>query len=701
LLVWGAGTDTFLAEIWGATGIENLNTNFPLNGEARMGFGATPNSGTDHRFYEWKIPLTSINAAPGDIIDFSSPSLFKGICGAGASMPYDGSTRRDNVWPLGVQISNKDTWGLLQLYAQCVSPPSGLVSWWSGDGHSFDLIDDNDGTLHNGVSYENGKVGKAFSFDGSNGYIDVGNDASLKMSNQITIDAWVKTDFPEGNHNIISDHAPESDNGKILRFDGNTMEFLLDPEDAGFTARCTFKPFAAGQWLHIAATYDGTWMRLYLNGRLVDSVERHGTIAVNSNPILIGKSGFGEYFQGQIDEVEIFNRALRAKEIAAIYAASYAGKCKPCFDPPSDMVSWWPGDGHPNDVQDGNNGTFATNTYAAGMVGQAFSFDGVDDYVEVSDSVSLDISSQITIDAWIYPTALGGRIVDKITAGGADGYLLDTSFGTLRLIIGNKGISGSTFLPLNTWTHVVGAYDGSALKVYINGVLDGTLSESPSIPANNLTLKIGADSNGSHVFKGLIDEVEIFNRALSSEEIAAIYAAGSAGKCMPRYSISGRVKTPGDIPIAGVTITLSGNASGSTITNTFGRYRFNGLRNGNYTITPGRAGYTFTPASRTATINGANITGRNFTATPYAPYFISGVVRTSSGAPIEGVTMKLDGDAVVWITTDKRGKYIFRGLDWGNYIVTPVKKGYNFTPERRTFAIRGAGVAGSNFTGNP
>jgi hypothetical protein len=118
LLVWGVGADIFLAEIWGATGSENKNSFLALNGEARMGFGSTPNSGTDHRFYEWKIPLASINASPGDVIDFSSPMLFKGACGSGASMPYDGSTGRDNVWPLGVDKNERNTWGFLQL-ARC------------------------------------------------------------------------------------------------------------------------------------------------------------------------------------------------------------------------------------------------------------------------------------------------------------------------------------------------------------------------------------------------------------------------------------------------------------------------------------------------------------------------------------------------------------------------------------------------------
>src|SRR5213592_4188082 len=98
-----------------------------------------------------------------------------------------------------------------------------------------------------------------------------------------------------------------------------------------------------------------------------------------------------------------------------------------CVTAPMGMISWWPGEGNADDIQDGNNGTLVGGaTFAPGMVGQAFSLDGVNDWVEAPDADNLDLSSQITIDAWIKPAVLGGRIVDKTTPGGTDGYLLDT-----------------------------------------------------------------------------------------------------------------------------------------------------------------------------------------------------------------------------------------------------------------------------------
>ena len=80
-----------------------------------------------------------------------------------------------------------------------------------------------------------------------------------------------------------------------------------------------------------------------------------------------------------------------------------------CTPPPPNMTSWWPGDGNANDIQDGNHGTLLNGAaFAPGMVGQAFSFDGVDDFVEVPNSPSLNPTNQITVDAWYKPVSFSG-----------------------------------------------------------------------------------------------------------------------------------------------------------------------------------------------------------------------------------------------------------------------------------------------------
>ncbi|MCL4476730.1 MAG: carboxypeptidase regulatory-like domain-containing protein [Nitrospirae bacterium] len=171
------------------------------------------------------------------------------------------------------------------------------------------------------------------------------------------------------------------------------------------------------------------------------------------------------------------------------------------------------------------------------------------------------------------------------------------------------------------------------------------------------------------------------------------------------YSISGTVSTPAGgtpgSPIAGVTMALSGTSTGTTTTDANGNYTFAGLSNGSYTITPSKAGYSFTPNNRAVAINGANITGQNFTgATVSATYSISGTV-TDGVSPLSGVTMTLSGAGTGTTTTDVSGNYTFTGLANGTYTVTPSRTGYTFSPTSRTATISGADVTGQNFTGMP
>ena len=143
------------------------------------------------------------------------------------------------------------------------------------------------------------------------------------------------------------------------------------------------------QWSHLACTYDRQTVHLYVNGVQVDSAAATQAIPTASTNLVIGKEdGFTDRnFDGLMDEVEIFSRALSDSEIQAIFDAGSAGKCRTCVPPPASMVSWWPGDENANDIQGNNNGTLQNGaTFAAGKVGQAFSFDGVNDFIEVPNS---------------------------------------------------------------------------------------------------------------------------------------------------------------------------------------------------------------------------------------------------------------------------------------------------------------------------
>jgi hypothetical protein len=128
LLVFGDADQTtvYLAEVWGKAGnIIGTNEHFPTNGEVAIGYNG-------HRFYEWKIPLSSINAVPGQTIDFSSPRICKvsigETCLSSASMPYDGSTTLDNEWPAGVDVDDRSTWGTITAAQRTIGVPA-LNAW--------------------------------------------------------------------------------------------------------------------------------------------------------------------------------------------------------------------------------------------------------------------------------------------------------------------------------------------------------------------------------------------------------------------------------------------------------------------------------------------------------------------------------------------------------------------------------------------
>jgi hypothetical protein len=215
-----------------------------------------------------------------------------------------------------------------------------------------------------------------------------------------------------------------------------------------------------------------------------------------------------------------------------------------CVQPPAGLVSWWPGDGNAQDIIGPNDGTLQGGTaFAPGIVEEAFSFDGTNDYVSVADNPALDPTSAITVEVWINPSSHVGSF-DPIVKKAGEG--LDQSHGYALEFLGNDVVfwvylsggaawqaSTSAFVPFGTWTHVAGVYDGSAIRLYVNGALAG----SPTFVAGSIVrsknpLNIGRDpANPDRLYHGLIDEVSLYNRALTADEIHAIFDEGSAAKC--------------------------------------------------------------------------------------------------------------------------------------------------------------------------
>ena len=147
-------------------------------------------------------------------------------------------------------------------------------------------------------------------------------------------------------------------------------------------------------------------------------------------------------------------------------------------------------------------------------------------------------------------------------------------------------------------------------------------------------------------------------------------------------------------------MTLNGESSGTTTTDASGNYSFTGLANGSYTVTPSITGYTFTPVSQAVTVNSANSTANDFTATANSgsTYSISGTITKSGGGALAGVIITLSGAGSGTATTDESGNYTLSGLANGSYTITPSLSGYTFSPANKAVTVNGANVTAINFT---
>ena len=211
-----------------------------------------------------------------------------------------------------------------------------------------------------------------------------------------------------------------------------------------------------------------------------------------------------------------------------------------CVTPPAGIADWWGGDGNANDIIGGHNGTIVGSvTFATGEVGQAFVLDGTTGYVDVGDTFDTNLND-FTLEAWINgdPTMeQWGRILDK---GFATGYAFGRRASTNKvgfefLDSGSQGNSFSTVSDVidNTWHHVAVVVENRTAAIYADGVAENSETLSTANQDNSLPLWIGynpGEGTRGH-WKGMIDEVSVYNRALSASEIAAIYNADTDGKC--------------------------------------------------------------------------------------------------------------------------------------------------------------------------
>jgi hypothetical protein len=322
---------------------------------------------------------------------------------------------------------------------------------------------------------------------------------------------------------------------------------------------------ALNTYNHVALTYDKAsgLAVLFHNGVAVKTNNLGSFTPQTSYDLYFGKRASGPFsesinhFQGTMDEVSLYSRALSGQEIAAIYNAGSAGKCSSVTNPPplvctppaSGLVSWWRAEENVLDTFGHAPGALiGAATFAEGRVGRAFNVNGDQgSLVQISDALALNLTNELTFEAWINVTAHSANdavlVVGKDAPSGVRQYMIGlvNSGGKwvfrahLGLTSGFMVIDGTAAVLPGNWYHVALTYDGSQFRSFVNGILDASLSASGAIVTSASPLLIGGFGVGPWNFNGRVDEVSLYNRALIPNEIAAIYNAGSAGKCAPTF----------------------------------------------------------------------------------------------------------------------------------------------------------------------
>jgi hypothetical protein len=618
-------------------------------------------------------------------------------------------------------------------------------------------------------------VGNAFSFNGTNQYVDLPTGANIPIGNATyTLLAWIKPNAA-GTEGIIG-YGNYGTNNQVNAFrlldDGtghlNFRHYWWGNDLDAFTNI----PANSGAWHLAVAEFDGTTRTIVLDGAVIAMDTPTGHNVPNTANFRIGSTNLGEYFNGLIDEAQVYNRALTPAEIQAIYGAGAAGQVKgvrvqtplpvsittvsrsaaainegstltlsatfadqvtgqthlvvvswgdgsantmltlaagtftfstnhlyieegnfeihltvsaadtrsdtvllpvsaASVAPPTGLVGWWTGDGtNPTiapDAAGSNPGTLVNGvTYAPGEVGNAFSFNGVNQYVNLPTGTNIPVgNATYTLMAWIRPNAAGNEgIIGYGNYGSTNQVnafrLVDDGTGHLNLLNywWANDLQATTNLPATgAWHLAVAEFDGTTRRIVLDGQVIAMDTPTGHNVPNTANFRIGSTNLGEY-FNGLIDEAQVFNRALTLAEIQAIYGAGSAGEIkgvqvaplVIHFLISGFPSPTVAGAAGGITVTAQ-NQLGDTVSSYRGTVHFSSsdlqaVLPADYTFTDADNGqHMFSVTLKTAGTQSITATD---TATPAFMGTESGIVVNSAALSVFAVT----GIPSPWISGD-------------------------------------------------
>lgn len=439
---------------------------------------------------------------------------------------------------------------------------AGTGNFTGGNEIIYDSIGINNGTLGIGNSAPTWSdesqctSGKCLSFDGTNDTVSVSN---INNSDNFTASMWV---YPKSNNTFsFFEKRTVYGDGFFIFQSGGIINF--DWGGSG-TRWNTGVGVSLNQWSYVTFIRDTSGRYVYINGKLVANTSSPGTTSNVSNLNIGWARYMGPYcINGLIDDVKLYPYARTATQIKQDYNSRGSSKgssvnlgvqssTAPSLS--SKLVAHWKfdeGSGSISHDSSGNNknGTLAIGSSSPtwntnGHSNKALNFDGNDSITlanEIVSTSSIRVNG-ITYSAWIKPNNIIGtqKIVGQKPGSGYSDLAsggLDISSGKARMIayddnIAYKYATGNTTLIPNQWYLITGIYNplDKKIKIYVNGKFDGgetSITTFNRLASNNYNL-IGSHNFTSSFFNGLIDEVKIYNTALTDEEIKQDYNQGSA-----------------------------------------------------------------------------------------------------------------------------------------------------------------------------
>ena len=404
----------------------------------------------------------------------------------------------------------------------------GLAGHWQFENDVTDATGNNDGTAQGTPTYTSGSIYQAIQFDGTDDYVTMG-DVLNPGDDSYTVSMWFKRDGT-GQEYLAGKRSSGIPSGWSIHFDSSDR-LTLTAGDGSDVGTIIGLAVTDTDWHHVALVIDRTSERAYgyLDGSIAgftsDSLGGSNPIAT-TNDLVLGVRDDGttksDYFDGAIDDVKIYTRALDADEILVLSRQQ-------------DLVAHWRLDSNADDYAGSNDGTiYSATSYTTGATNLALIFDGTDDYVSMGDVLDPGDNSY-TVSMWFKRDGIGQEyLAGKRSSGIPSGWSIHFDSSDRLTLTAGDGSDVGTIIGLavtdTDWHHVALVIDRTSERAY--GYLDGSIAgftsdslggSNPIATTNDLVLGVRDDgTTKSDYFDGLLDDVKIYTKALRPVEILAM-----------------------------------------------------------------------------------------------------------------------------------------------------------------------------------